>query len=91
VVFGVGGIWRELLGRGEGYLVTEVECELASERRYRVRDFWTRHFSFEVFRERFADECERFERLIVADGLIERQQFVGAYYEEWDGDEWVPG
>jgi hypothetical protein len=92
-VFSSGGIWQELLSRGAGYLETEVRCESASERRYRVRDFWVRHLRFELFRERFAAEYERFEQLILADGLVERTQFVGAYYEEkpGDGDELVPG
>jgi hypothetical protein len=91
VVFGPDGIWRELLARGEGYIASDVECESASERRFRVKDFWVRHFAFELFRERFAAEFERFERLVFADGLIERQQFIGAYYEEdSDGDDLVP-
>ncbi len=63
------------------------------ERRYRVRDFWSWHGHFELFRERFATECEKFERLVEAEGVIERQQLVGAYYENEAGedDELVPG
>jgi hypothetical protein len=93
VVFGTAGIWRELLSRGDGYLATEIECESVSERRYRVRDFWVRHLGFELFRERFAAEYERFERLILSDGLVERLELVGAYYEDkpGGGDELVPG
>ena len=92
VVFGPGGIWTELLHRGPGYLVTEIECESVSERRYRVRDFWDRHFGFELFRERFAAEYERFEELILSEGIVERVQFVGSYYEARPGDdEVVPG
>jgi hypothetical protein len=93
VVFGSGGIWQELLSCGDGYLATEVECESAAERRYRVRDFWARHLFFELFRERFAAESEKFERLLFSDGLVGREQFVGAYYEEepGGGDELVPG
>jgi len=82
-----------MLRRAPGYIATEVECESEAEQRYRVRDFWSWHRYFELFRERFAAEYEKFERLIVAEGLIERQQFVGAYYEEESGcgDELVPG
>ena len=70
-----------------------MECESEAEWRYRVRDFWIGHRSFEVFRERFADEFEKFERFLRTDGLVEREQFVGAYYEEkpGDGDELIPG
>jgi hypothetical protein len=93
LVFGLGGIWVEFLRRAPGYIATEVECELPGERRYRVRDFWSWHRYFELFRERFAAEYERFERLTVVEGLVEREQFVGAYYEKdaGDGDELVPG
>jgi hypothetical protein len=92
-VFGPGGIWVEFLRRAPGYIATEVECESPGERRYRVRDFWSWHRYFELFRERFAAEYERFERLIAVEGLVEREQFVGAYYEKeaGDGDELVPG
>jgi len=93
VVFGSGGIWQELLSRSEGYIATEVACESPAQRRYRVRDFWIWHLGFELFRERFAAEFERFERLILSEGLVEREQFVGAYYEKAPGDEddLVPG
>jgi hypothetical protein len=53
-----------------------------------VRDFWSGHREFEVFRERFADFSGRLDRLI-AEELVERQEFVGAYYEA-DGDDLVP-
>ena len=93
MVFGPGGIWRELLSRGTGYLGSEVSCESAAERRYRVRDFWISHRWFELFREKFSVEYERLERLLSTEGLLEREQFVGAYYEKerGDGDELVPG
>jgi hypothetical protein len=92
-VFAAGGIWSEFLRQGPGYIGTEVEFESQVERRYRVRDFWSGHRDFERFREKFAAEYERFERLIMIEGLFERQQFVGAYYEKQAGgeDELVPG
>ncbi|MBI3485246.1 MAG: hypothetical protein HY012_08870, partial [Acidobacteria bacterium] len=69
------------------------ECESQVERRYWVRDFWSWHRYFELFRDRFAAEYVKFERLMAADGLVEREEFVGAYYEKerGDGDELVPG
>ena len=62
------------------YIATEVKCESASDGRYRVRDFWNGHRGFEIFRERFSEDFAQFDRLIV-DELIEKQEFVGAYYE----------
>jgi hypothetical protein len=56
--------------------------------RYRVRDFWSRHRGFEIFRERFAEFSGRLDRMI-AEELVEKQEFVGAYYEA-DGDDLVP-
>jgi len=97
-IFGSDGIWQELLSRGAGYLATEVRCESVLERRYRVRDFWSWHRDFEIFRKRFAVEYAKFESLISAEGPVEREEFVGAYYEELprgdkdsEGDELVPG
>ncbi|MGB2604034.1 MAG: hypothetical protein WBC78_10585 [Candidatus Sulfotelmatobacter sp.] len=56
-----------------------------SEGRYRVRDFWSGHRGFEIFRERFSEDFAEFDRKILAD-LVEKQQFVGASYEA-DGDD----
>jgi len=49
-----------------------------------VRDFWIWHRGFEVFRERFAEGFVEFDRQIV-DDLVEKQEFVGAYYEADEG------
>ncbi len=89
-MFGAEGVWQELLRLGSGYIATEVECEIPLERRYRVRDFWAGHSKFELFRQQYAREYEHFDRLISANGLIERQQFLGGYYEDSDGDDLVP-
>jgi hypothetical protein len=64
-----------------------MKCESPGDGRYRVRDFWIRHRGFEVFRERFAEGFVEFDRQIV-DDLVEKQEFVGAYYEA-DGDDLV--
>jgi hypothetical protein len=68
------------LGQAEGYIGTEVRCESVDDGRYRVRDFWSWHRGFEIFRERFAEDFAEFDWQIV-DELVEKQQFVGAYYE----------
>ena len=81
-----------MLSRADGYLLTEVKCESPEERRYRVRDFWGWHRNFEGFRVRFQSEYERFGSWLVSDEVIEREQFVGAYYEKLGGeDELVSG
>jgi hypothetical protein len=79
-VFRAEGIWARFLRRAQGYIATEVKCESSSDGRYRVRDFWNGHRGFEVFRERFSEDFAQFDRQVV-DELIERQEFVGAYYE----------
>jgi hypothetical protein len=84
-VFGAGGVWAQLLCKSDGYLLTEVRCESPESRQYRVRDFWEWHRSFENFRSQFQLEYERFGNWILSDGLIEKEQFLGAYYERKDG------
>jgi hypothetical protein len=55
--------------------------EPVGERKYRVHDFWDSHLSFEIFRQRFTADCERFGLLMVNEGLVEKQELVGMYYE----------
>jgi len=86
-VFGVEGIWPRLLYRADGYLLTEVWRELPEVAQYRVRDFWSWHRSFESFRARFQPEYERLESWLISDGLIEKERFLGAYYENAPGDD----
>jgi hypothetical protein len=90
VVFGKTGIWSELLRRAKGYAGTEIGCESSAERRYRVRDFWRSHHEFEAFRTRFAVEVERFHALVVGEGIVDKFEVVGTYYDErGDGDDLV--
>ena len=93
VAFRLGGTWTKLLHEADGYLATEVWCENPGTRQYRVRDLWTWHRNFENFRSRFQSEYERFENWLASEGLIEKQKFLGAYYEKEPGDEdeLVPG
>jgi hypothetical protein len=80
-----------LLCKAEGYLSSEVRSESAESKQYRVRDFWGWHRDFGNFRAKFQSEYERFEGWIVSDGLIDKEQFLGAYYEQYsDGDDLVP-
>jgi hypothetical protein len=75
------------LRQAQGYIETEVSCEPSDGGRYRVRDFWSGHRGFEIFRECHSEDFARFDREIVED-LVEKQEFVGAYYEA-DGDDLV--
>jgi len=75
------------LRRVQGYIATEVKCESVSEGRYRVLDFWIGHRGFEIFRERCSEDFSQFERQIAAE-LVEKEEFVGAYYEA-NGDDLV--
>jgi hypothetical protein len=84
-VFGRDGIWARFLRRAEGFIATEVRRESPGDGQYRVRDFWNGHRGFEIFRERVSEGFAQFDERIV-DELIEKQEFVGAYYEA-DGDE----
>jgi hypothetical protein len=79
-VFRAEGIWARFLQQAQGYIVTEVRCESESDGRYRVRDFWSWHRGFELFRERVSEDFAQFDREIV-EKLVEKQEFVGAYYE----------
>jgi len=89
-VFGPDGLWRKFLVGTEGYFRSEVRCEFAVERTYRVLDIWTSHVEFEQFRRRWAAEYERFRLSISADELIERELLLGMYYEAEEGDDLVP-
>jgi len=83
-VFGVGGPWSRLLYQADGYLLTEVWCESPQSSSYRVRDFWSWHRNFEIFRARFHAELARFEQGLSSAGLVEGEQFLGAYYEKFE-------
>jgi len=88
VTFGARGSWARLLCQADGYLGSQVWCEIPGVRQYRVKDFWNWHRNFEVFRTRFQGDFEFFEQSLHSEGLIEREQFLGAYYEKpEDGSE----
>ncbi len=83
-VFRADGIWARFLRQAQSYIETEVKCEslpaAGSDGQDRVRDFWNGHRGFEIFRERFSEDFAEFDRQVVEE-LIEKQEFVGAYYE----------
>ena len=77
-----------MLSSAEGYIATEWKYELPFDGWYRVKNFWRGHREFEMFREHRAQELARFDQW-AAEELVEKQEFVGAYYEA-DGDNLVP-
>jgi hypothetical protein len=77
----------QFLRQAQGYVVTDVKRESVGDGRCRVRDYWTGHRGFEIFRERFSEDFGQFEWQIAGE-LVEKEEFVGAYYEA-DGDDFV--
>jgi hypothetical protein len=82
--FSLSGSWSKLLHRADGYLGSESWCESSPALQYRVKDFWNWHRNFEVFRARFHAEIEHFENWLRSEKVIEKEQFLGAYYERFD-------
>ena len=74
-----------MLYQAEGYLETEIWCEIPELRQYRVKDFWNWHRNFELFRSKFQGDFEHFEHRLRSALLLEREQFLGAYYERFEG------
>jgi hypothetical protein len=76
------------LAKASGYLLTEISGEDQQAGQYRVKDYWVWHRDFELFRTRRQAEFARFEQWLYSERLIEKEQFLGAYYEKFDkGDE----
>jgi hypothetical protein len=82
--FSLGGVWTRFLFGAEGYLFTEVWCEVPEARQYRVKDSWMGHRDFERSRDRMQAEFGKFESWLRVEGLIEKERFLGAYYEKFD-------
>ena len=87
LVFATDGVWADLLRpRSRGYIGTELKAVASDERRYEVRDFWQMHRSFEVFRDWYQEDLERFRDWLAGKELIEQETFLGAFYSrEADG------
>jgi hypothetical protein len=85
-VFGLSGLWPQLLRKASGYLLTELRCEDPELLQYRVRDCWEWHRGFERFRSASQAEFERFEEWLRSERLIQKEQFLGAYYEKSGGE-----
>jgi len=78
-------LWVELFARAEGYLKRQFRCESERERCYQVFDIWRNHWNYQAFREQYAQECERLDRLIAGEGLIEKELLLGTFYMDEDG------
>ncbi len=73
-----------MLGRAEGYRKTKLKC--VSGRIWDVSDFWSSHFDFETFRHRFAAGYQRFSGRLAAEGLLEREEWLGSFYVDEPDD-----
>jgi hypothetical protein len=72
--------------RSADYVATELK-RISSERgRYEVRDCWRSHRSFELFREVYSRDLERFREWLAERGLVEQETFLGAFYSGEDED-----
>jgi heme-degrading monooxygenase HmoA len=81
-VFRHGGSWAALLMTADGYRGSECFPWSETERLYRVFDRWSSHRAFEGFRRQGQQEYESFMRLLLADGLIEKETVLGSFYEQ---------
>jgi hypothetical protein len=86
-MYGPGGLWAVFLGKAAGYSGTELRREPGAERRYRGFDFWRSHQDFEAFREAHQVECEQFAQWAASEGLVEREIWLGSFYQDERGGE----
>ena len=93
-IFGLEGIWPELLKRSRQYLGSLLQLESQAERRYRLQDWWASHLGFEAFRRIHQLDCNKLEQFIRHEELVRREEFLGAFYkddpESDEGEELVP-
>jgi hypothetical protein len=79
-VFGPDGTWSLMLKRSPGFVRSDLQWGLDIEGQYRLRDFWLSHWDFESFRRMYAEELDELSRVWKAEGLFEREWWVGTYY-----------
>jgi hypothetical protein len=93
-IFGLEGIWPELLKRSRHYLGSLLHLESQAERRYRLQDSWSSHLGFEAFRRSHQLDCDKLEQFIRREELVIREWLLGAFYlndpDSEEGDELVP-
>jgi len=93
-IFGVDGIWPELLKRSRQYLGSLLQLESQAERRYRLQDWWSSHLGFEAFCRIHQLDCDKLEQFIRREELVISEWFLGAFYlddpDSGEGDELVP-
>ncbi len=79
--------WQKVLRSSEGYVRTELERQVGLG--YRVIDVWQSHYEFEAFREQHREELKRFQEAIKANGIVTKEEQLGAFYGP--GDEFDEG
>jgi hypothetical protein len=86
LIFGPDGIWCDLLRScSKGFKATELIA--VAPLRYRVRDYWTSHREFEVFRARHQYDVEKFRDWFASKELAEQETFLGSFYQDPEGSE----
>jgi heme-degrading monooxygenase HmoA len=83
LVFRPDGVWAGLLQRrSQGYIGIELKAVAPEDRRYEVRDLWRSHRSFEVFRDSYQADIERFRDWLAGKEMIEQETLLGAFYSD---------
>jgi len=91
LVFAGDGVWASLLGpRSQDYIGTELRW--IGQRCCEVRDLWRSHRSFELFRDLYQADLERFRDWLAGKEFVEQETFLGAFYsgETDEGDDAGP-
>ena len=64
-----------------------TELQWMGDRRFRIRDYWSSHQAFEMFRNWRQHEVEQFRDWLTSKELVEHETVLGAFYMDdsnWD-------
>ena len=78
-LYGPDGEWVELFRQGEGYLETRLYRSADDAERYLAVDRWESESAFRRFREKFAEEYGRLDRL--GEGLTSEEKPLGEFFQ----------
>lgn len=74
-----------MLRSSAGYRSSEWKLETRTK--YRLEDVWRSHLDFEKFRSLAAEELAVFAERLMGDGIVEREEVLGSFYEDEPGEE----
>jgi hypothetical protein len=75
-----------MLSAADGFIASKLRCHSLIEKRYTLFDYWRSHQHFEAFRRHRGSECESLSRWLLDEGVIEREVWLGSFYERDDDD-----